>query len=150
MRIIVSTLALLFLLSTQVSSQAETKSYEEVLKELMIMQGSEETFTAVVQQMVDMFKTQESNAVPEKFWDEMEREMKESGIDELTKMLVPVYQKHLTLEDLQAIIAFYNTPVGKKYAEKTPLITQESMQVGQLWGAEIGSRIAQKIKDEGY
>lgn len=150
MRIIVSTLALLLLLNCEAYSQSETQTYKEVLKELMTKQGSNETFTTVVKQMIDMFKTQEGSAVPEKFWDEMEKEMTESGIEELTVMLVPVYKKHLTIEDLQEIIAFYNTPIGRKYAEKTPFITQESMQAGQTWGMEIGTKIAEKLKAEGY
>lgn len=150
MKIIISIATLILALNLQISAQEETQSYEEVLKELMSITGSEETFTTVVKQMIDIFKREQNNQVPEKFWDEMEKEMTETGIEDLTVLLIPVYQKHLTIEDLYGIIEFYNSPVGKKYAEKTPFITQESMAIGQTWGAEIGARIAQKLIDEGY
>jgi hypothetical protein len=50
----------------------------------------------------------------------------------------------------EKIIEFYQTPVGKKYAEKTPLIMQESMQVGQQWGMKIGQEFQNKLQEQGY
>lgn len=69
---------------------------------------------------------------------------------QLINMILPVYQKHLTEADLKGIIAFYETPVGKKYAEKTLLITQESMLAGQEWGKKIGEKVTDKLRDKGY
>lgn len=64
--------------------------------------------------------------------------------------MLPIYQKHLTEADLHGIIAFYDTPVGKKFAEKTPLITLESMIAGQEWGLQIGQQVIDKLKNKGY
>jgi len=73
-----------------------------------------------------------------------------ASIDELVEMLAPVYKKHLSEDDLDKIIQFYNTPVGKKLAEATPAITQESMQVGQQWGMKVGQIVADKLEKAGY
>ena len=35
----------------------------------------------------------------------------------------------------------YKTPIGKKIAQKTPLITQETMNVSMQWGMEFGNKI---------
>jgi hypothetical protein len=35
----------------------------------------------------------------------------------------------------------FKTPIGRKIAEKTPLIAQESMQLSMEWGMEIGEKI---------
>ncbi len=72
--------------------------------------------------------------------------MMSTSITELVKLLVPTYQKHLSLEDLKGIIAFYESPLGIKYAEKTPFITQESMAIGQQWGMLLGQKIAKKME----
>jgi hypothetical protein len=69
---------------------------------------------------------------------------------DLVKMLVPVYKKHLTLADVEGLITFYKSPVGQKFAKKTPMITQESMQIGQQWGMVIGQKFADKMKEKGY
>lgn len=137
-------------LSTYAFAQSENQEYESTLKKMMEVTGSEASFNTVVNQMITMFKNQQGNDVPEKFWDELAKEMNSSALDELTSKLVPVYQEHLSIEDLQGIIAFYNTPLGKKYAEKTPAITASSMEIGQTWGAELGMKIAKRLKDEGY
>ena len=65
-------------------------------------------------------------------------------------MLVPVYLKYMTKEDLEEMIKFYQTPVGSKFAKSTPLIMQESMQVGQKWGMKIGEDFKKKMKEKGY
>ncbi|MGY0041248.1 DUF2059 domain-containing protein [Pedobacter sp. NJ-S-72] len=46
--------------------------------------------------------------------------------------------------------AFYQTPAGKKFAEKTPLIMQESMQAGRVWGEKIGLEIISKLNEQGH
>jgi uncharacterized protein len=83
-------------------------------------------------------------------WSGFEKEFSKTSMDELVDMLAPVYQKHMTENDLKKIIEFYQTPVGKKYAEKTPVIMQESMQVGQQWGMKMGQAFQDKLKARGY
>ena len=121
--------------------------YKTAIKKMMLVSGSENIYKAVINQMITMMKQQKPE-VPKEFWDTMAEEMVKSSITDLTDMLAPVYQKHLTLADIQELIAFYESPVGKKFAEKTPLITQESMQVGQQWGMKIGQKIVEKIKEK--
>lgn len=37
--------------------------------------------------------------------------------DNLVKVYVPIYQKHLTLDDLKKIVAFYRSPVGRSWEQ---------------------------------
>jgi hypothetical protein len=61
--------------------------------------------------------------------------------------MVPIYQKHFTHNDIKAFIAFYESEAGRKLAQKTPVITEEAMQVGQQWGAEMATKIIKKIEN---
>jgi uncharacterized protein len=61
---------------------------------------------------------------------------KNMPVDEMVDAMVPIYQKHLTKEDLDGILAFYSSPVGQKLQREQPVIMQEAMQVG----GEIGRR----------
>lgn len=81
---------------------------------------------------------------------EFEEEFAKTSIDDLTEMLVPVYKKYMTKEDLKELIEFYETPVGRKFAEYTPIIMQESMQIGQQWGLKIGQDFERKMMERGY
>jgi hypothetical protein len=52
-------------------------------------------------------------------------------LDKQTKVIidamVPVYAKHFTIEEIKGIIAFFESPIGKKWLAETPSIQQESM-----------------------
>ena len=142
------TFSLLIFLSVTSFSQ-EDKQYTETLNKMFEVSGTEGSYQAAIKQMFSMFKQQYSNVEVE-IWTDLEKEFSKKSLNELTKMLVPVYSKYMTLEDLNELIKFYNTPTGKKYAKSTPLIMQESMQIGQQWGMKIGQDFEKKMKDRGY
>jgi uncharacterized protein len=127
---------------------SQTSDYQVTLKKMFEVSGSQGAYKSAIMQMFTMFK-QNAN-VPQEVWNDMEKEFLATSMDELVKMLTPVYEKHLTKADLQKLIDFYQTPVGVKFAEKTPLIMQESMQVGQEWGMKIGQQFQEKLKAKGY
>jgi len=142
-------LSLLLLLSTTLSFSQDNSNYKSSLKKMIQVSGSEVAYKGIVNQMITMFKQQQSN-VPAEFWNEFAAEMNKDAVTQLVDMLTPIYQKHLTEADLQSVISFYETPAGKKFAEKTPLITQESMLAGQEWGKQIGARVIEKLQAKGY
>jgi uncharacterized protein len=66
---------------------------------------------------------------------------------ELVKLIVPVYTKHLTNEEMAAMIDFYESPTGKSVVSKLPLIAQESLVVGQTWGANLAQSVAFELQN---
>lgn len=142
-------LTLLLLLSATVTFGQENSTYRESLKKMMQVSGSEVAYKGVMNQMITMFKEKQSN-VPKEFWDEVAIEMNKDALNQLINLVLPIYQKHLTEDDLTGVIAFYDTPVSKKFAEKTPVITQESMIAGQEWGLQIGQQVIDKLRNKGY
>jgi hypothetical protein len=48
--------------------------------------------------------------------------------DDLMDSMVPVYQKHFTKGDIDALVTFYGTPTGQKILRELPEITAEAMQ----------------------
>jgi hypothetical protein len=123
--------------------------YEETLAKMFEVSGTEAAYQTTIKQMVGMYKSQKTN-VPADAWDSLEKEFLAMSLNDLTKMLVPVYSKHLTKSDLEGLIAFYQSEVGTKFANSTPAIMQESMQVGQQWGMELGKRFNEKMSEKGY
>ncbi|HYL86396.1 MAG TPA: DUF2059 domain-containing protein [Candidatus Angelobacter sp.] len=49
--------------------------------------------------------------------------------DEMLDAMVPVYQKHFTKGDVDALLVFYSSPTGQKMIRELPAISAESMQV---------------------
>jgi uncharacterized protein len=53
---------------------------------------------------------------------------KDFPIDQMLDDMIPVYQKHLTKTDVDAMSTFYSSPTGKKLLSEMPAIMSESMQ----------------------
>jgi len=82
--------------------------------------------------------------VPAVFWDAFMAHVRRD-LPQLVDSLVPVYAAHFTLAQLQDLVRFYESPLGRRLAEMQPLIAQESMQVGQRWGALIGAQVGDSL-----
>jgi hypothetical protein len=57
-------------------------------------------------------------------------------LDDVVERFVPIYQKHLTVEEIDASIAFYSSPAGKSLLEKAPAMMQEGIAVGSALARE--------------
>jgi hypothetical protein len=68
--------------------------------------------------------------------------------DEIIQAMVPVYQKHLTKGDVDALVAFYSSPTGAKMLREMPAIMGEAMQsmmpIMQKHMATVKDRIDQE------
>jgi len=56
---------------------------------------------------------------------------------DLEPMAVESYQKHLSTEDATQLIAFYETPAGKRVIAAMPLILRETQQAGAQLGQQV-------------
>lgn len=148
MKKVLTVLSFMALISYSGYGQAGSE-YEATLKTMFEVSGSEQSYQAATKQIFKTFKQQYAHLGAETL-DDLEKEFTETSLDDLTAMLAPVYVKYLTQEDLEGLIAFYRTPLGKKFAKNTPFIMQESMQVGQQWGMKIGQDFKEKLSAKGY
>ena len=80
--------------------------------------------------------------VPAKMWDEFSAEV---DMNELVEMCVPSYERHLTHAEIKELLAFYESPLGKKLVSVQPEIAQECMVAGEKWGRKIAERVNRKF-----
>ena len=80
--------------------------------------------------------------LPDEFWRRFAQKMK---IDDLTKLIYPIYDKYFTAEDLKAFIAFYETPAGQKMTTTLPQLMQEITATSSQWGAKVGKETAEEL-----
>ena len=78
--------------------------------------------------------------------------MKDTPINELLDDMIPVYQKHLTKADVNAMDAFYASPTGQKLLREMPEMTAESMQAAnphmQAMMEKVMNRTEQEVEQE--
>jgi len=65
-------------------------------------------------------------------------------------MIVPIYDRNFSAEEIDGLMVFYSSPLGKKVLQKLPVIMQESMQAGKEWGGEIYKKVLLKLQQKGY
>ena len=69
-------------------------------------------------------------------------------IEELLNLVADIYARNFTAAELREVSTFYKGPVGQKFLEKMPAITQESMMAGQRWGQAIATELRGKMIEE--
>jgi hypothetical protein len=112
----------------------------------MEMIGATDLGAQVNQQLLSQMRL-DFPQVPESLWTEFAESLDPA---ELTGLAIPIYDRHFTMEELQALIDFYTTPIGQKVVNKLPLVAQESNAVGQQWGETKALEIMQRLAEQGY
>ena len=119
---------------------------EQAIRKLMEMIGTADLGVQVSQQLLSQIRPAFPQ-VPESLWAEVAESLDPA---ELTGLAIPIYDRHFTMEELQALIDFYTTPVGQKVVKKLPLVAQESNAIGQQWGETKALEIMQRLAEQGY
>jgi uncharacterized protein len=122
----------------QEASADAPASKEDVMKLFAVMKNHDQarsTLEMVMKQMQAMTRAQLKQRHPgitEEDLARMDREsaqfIKNFPVDELLNDMVPVYQRHLTKSDVDAMITFYASPTGQKLLREMPVISAESVQ----------------------
>lgn len=131
-----------------VSAQAQTTEYQKALQKLFAISGGFVSAEVMVTQTIEMMR-QNMPSVSEEYLKELSTVMKEKVLNRMVEIKIPIYQKYLTLGDLKQIIAFYESPVGKKLATDAPLISKENLQVAEKLGREIAADIQKALQSYG-
>ena len=142
---------ILLLSSFSLFAQSNTASTPETpkitnIRKLLVLTGSGRLGVQVVQAMINNYKSTYTN-VDSSFWNEFLKEVKP---EDLVNMVVPVYDRNFTSEEIEGMLTFYSSSVGQKVLAKLPVVLQESMQIGRAWGEELGKRVIQRLQQKGY
>lgn len=117
----------LFTLTLSASAQNTnaTDEYKETLKKIMNFSGTSTTTDDFLQRLSSIMKLNAPKK-NEAYWNEFSKNWKEKVENKVFEMYMPVYEKYLTLEELKAVAAFYESPVGKKYKEASLMVMRET------------------------
>ena len=120
---IIALLALILPASAQNTNA--TDEYKETLKKIMDFSGTSTTTDDFLQRLSSIMKLNAPKK-DEAYWNEFSKNWKEKVENKVFEMYMPVYEKHLTLEELKAVAAFYESPIGKKYKEASLIVMRET------------------------
>jgi hypothetical protein len=84
-------------------------------------------------------------SIPKGFMEKF-RELAEK--QSMVDMLVPVYMRHLNEEDLDAAIAFHESPAGKRFLAAQPQLLQEAKEIGEQWGVRLAEKTLRLLAED--
>jgi hypothetical protein len=103
---------LLYGITSGASSQDTSKIW--YIKKLMEVTSSGKLGLQVAQNLISSFRSSYPTA-DDDFWDEVLQEM---SPDDLVTLIIPIYDKHFTTEEIRGLLTFYDTELGKKLIKK--------------------------------
>ena len=90
-----------------------------------------------------------SPEVMEKITSVFEEEMrKEFTAEKVVSSITPIYEKYLSDDDVKALIAFYESPLGQKVIDVLPQIMREAFEDGAARGQAAALRAIERLRVE--
>jgi uncharacterized protein len=68
--------------------------------------------------------------------------------EQLTALIIPIYDKNLTDEDIKGLIDFYQSPLGQRAVKALPAIAREAQQAGFEFGQKVVQQVVKEVQDE--
>jgi hypothetical protein len=122
-------ITLLLLGMTSLVFAAPTASHRKAAEELLDVTGLKTSMDRMIKQMVEMQLRQKPgmDAYRDVF---LQFFSKHLGFNSIKSDFIDIYTEEFTEQELRKLIAFYNTPVGKKTITKLPILMQKGAQIG--------------------
>lgn len=138
---LISTLCLALPGAALAQAKAEPAKNRDI-RTLLKLTGASKMAGQMMSRMVQSLKPAFPQ-VPDEVWSKF---IKRADPDSLIELIVPIYAKHLSHKDIKGLIAFYKSPLGRRFVAKQPQIMAESMQAGQIWGRKMAMQVVSEIK----
>lgn len=136
-------ISLIIALSLYGTVTAQNDEYSQAFKKLVELSGTTSKLESCVRQMLSMKNA--SDRVPA----EMNAKATEVVVAWMNEEVMPelevAYRKHFTVDDLNQIIAFYESEIGKKYVEKGSQLAADLMalMLDEKKQASLSKRISE-------
>jgi hypothetical protein len=147
------------LLPPQAAMAVDAQKHADIqalMQETGMLANMNRTVELMMPQVIGNLKKINAN-IPQAAWDDFARlgteEFKKS-LAELEEPIIAIFDKNFTDDEIKQLTVFYKTPLGQKVVTQMPVVMQQSAQLGQTWGAQVGARVAERIraaaKQKGY
>jgi hypothetical protein len=134
-------------------SQQPSAAAMATAKELVAVTGATALFNPLISGVVEQAKLLYLQQDPSlaKDLNEIAAQMRENlkpRFVELTDEVAKNYAANFTESELKAILAFYQSPAGKKLLDKQSTVVNESMTFAQDWANKLSEVVIPKMREE--
>ncbi|MCS3868186.1 hypothetical protein J3D55_001102 [Chryseobacterium ginsenosidimutans] len=127
-----------------VLSYSQTK--QNKVKELISLSGIFPLSKEVEKDVISNYKKKYSH-VPESAWEPIEKKI---SVDELVNKVVEIYGNKFSEKEIEQLLIFYKSDVGKKVIQNSPSIMTEIQNASNSWGVKVMEIINGDLEKMGY
>ena len=140
-------LAICFLL-LPVSSLAENAdpAKTNAIHRLLEVTGAIAMGSQMVDQLLSI-QAQAQPSIPAEVWADIRQEI---DFSEFEPAMVHIYDKHFSAAEIEGLLTFYESDIGRRFIEIQPAIVQDSMAAGQAWALGIQEKLRAKLEKRGF
>jgi uncharacterized protein len=66
----------------------------------------------------------------------------------VTEAIIPIYARHFSMEDVQNLIQFYESPLGQRVVKNLPIVAQESQEIGLDLDQKAAMNVLRGMSDD--
>lgn len=134
------------LAAAQEAAEVEPAKAEAIRQLLQVTESAQLMVTSIETSMPAQRAA--NPQIPDVFWEEFADRLR-GDVGGFIELLIPLYDKYLTLDEIRELIVFYESPLGRRLVEVQPLLAAESMVAGQQWGARVSMEVAAELAKRG-
>lgn len=125
-------------------SFSQTK--RDKVKELISLSGVFPISKEVEKNVISEYK-KKYNHVPDSAWESIENKI---SIDELINKAIDVYDRRFNEKEIEELLTFYKSDLGKKIIRNSPNIMTEIQNATKAWGMKVMQTVNGDLEKMGY
>lgn len=123
-----------------------SQSKQEKARTLISLSGAFKLSKDVEKDVISRYKAKYKN-VPDYVWTSLEPRI---NIDNLINEVVNIYESKFTEKEIDELLVFYKSDLGKKLIQASPTIMIEIQTATSNWGMNITDLINNDLEAKGY
>jgi len=134
-------------------AQAPSASAMATARQLVTVTGATALFSPLVAGVVEQSKLLylQQNPALGKDLNEIAAKMRKDlqpRFKEVEEEVAKLYAQQFNEQEMKEILAFYESPVGKKVLQEQPKVVEGSMKFAQDWANKLSEEVTAKMRDE--
>jgi len=127
---IIYVLAIALTTTLSTFAQSDNSEFKKQTIEFIKITGSGDMFDSAIEQVGANVPAEKKDAY---------RKEANATLDKLYSDLAEIYMEEFTAKEINELVKFYNSDLGKKVASKQNIMAQKGMMLGQTWGMGLGT-----------
>lgn len=125
----------------------DDQKLRELARQYLVLTGTDLTMSQVVKDIVTPYRDQ-LKKVPKIWWEE--EFMPKIDVKEIQEAYIDTVLEEFTGEELEELVQFFKTPVGRQYIARFQTIDQNRMVQGMEWARKLRKLLSKELIRQGF